>query len=108
MNEIKEKTRELIHAKTCSKELKEVATRWLEGLETDETFKKELKLDIMPIENLIAFASSEEGKNYFGDEVAENIVIHAKEIEANGGKYCDCEACKLVLEILNLFGKENR
>ena len=60
-----------------------------------EKYLAELEADIMPIDNLIGFAESEQGKAYFGPKAAE-IAAHAKEIKANGAKYCDCPACAAV------------
>lgn len=100
------KTKDLIEAPTCSKETKEAAIAWLQavGTEYEETETKkyiaELKEDIMPIDTLINFASSNEGKQYFGEETANHIVEHAKEIKAAGAKYCDCPACQAVEAIL--------
>ena len=104
---IEAKTRELIEAPTCSSETKEAAVRWLEALGTDrekaetKSYISELEEDIMPIEQLIAFAGSEAVKSYFGADTAAGIEAHAKEIKAAGGKYCDCPACLLVKEILD-------
>lgn len=100
------KTKELIDAPTCSAETKAAAQAWLNAAGTEaeaaETVKyvAELEADIMPIDNLIGFASSEGGKQYFGEETADGIVAHAEEIKAAGAKYCDCPACKVVAEIL--------
>lgn len=101
-----EKTNELIAAPTCSKEAKAAAQSWLKALGTDlqndETKKyiAELEADIMPIDNLIGFSKSEEGKTYFGAEAAANIASHAEEIKKAGAKYCDCPACLSVEAIL--------
>ena len=106
LNYIAEKTRELIVAPTCSNETKEAAQAWLNAIGTEsemaETKKyiAELEEDIMPIDNLIRFAGSDNGKAYFGEENAKNIESHAKEIKANGAKYCDCPACLVVSQIL--------
>lgn len=106
LNYVIEKTEELIAAPSCSAEAKEAAQRWLNAAGTDkeaeETKKyiEELEADIMPIDNLIAFAGSDEGAKYFGEETAGNIVSHAKEIKAGGAKYCDCPACLAVAAIL--------
>ena len=54
----------------------------------------------MPIDDLIAFACSDTGKDIFGEETARNIADHAKEIKADGAEYCDCDACAAALEIL--------
>lgn len=102
------KTRELINAPTCSSEAKEAAQRWLGALGTEnertetESYIKELEEDIMPIDNLIAFAGSDAGKGYFGADTAAGIVAHAKDIKAAGGKYCDCPACLAVKDLLDM------
>lgn len=106
MERIAEKTRRLMEAPTCAGELKEAAQRWLDSVgtetEAEETkaYLKELKEDIMPIEQLIGFAESEGGKAYFGADTAAGIAAHAREIQAAGARYCDCPACALVEEIL--------
>lgn len=101
-----EKTKELIAAPTCSKETKDSAQAWLDAVGTEKEaevtkqYIAELEADIMPIDNLIGFAGSEAGREYFGEETAGEIAAHAGEIKANGGKYCDCPACVAVAEIL--------
>ena len=106
LNYVTEKTQELIAAPSCSAEAKEAAQRWLNAAGTDkeaeETKKyiEELEADIMPIDNLIAFAGSEAGAGYFGAELAKNITAHAEEIKLAGAEYCDCPACAAVAEIL--------
>ena len=100
------KTNELIETKSCCKEVKEAARKWLASIgtekETEETKKyfAELEADIMPIDNLIAFAGSNDGIKLFGSETAKSILNHGKEIKTAGAKYCDCPACKAVSEIL--------
>ena len=60
-----EKTHELMNAASCSSEAKAAAQSWLDAVgterEADETkeYIAELEADIMPIDNLIAFAGSE-------------------------------------------------
>lgn len=101
-----EKTRELIAAPTCSAETKAAAQSWLDAAgtaaEEEETKKyvEELEADIMPLDNLIAFASSEEGRGYFGADAAEGIVSHAEDLKKAGERYCDCPACLAVAAIL--------
>ena len=103
------KTKELIDSPTCSSEAKEAAQSWLDAVGTDKEqaqtllYIQELEEDIMPIDNLIGFAESEQGKVYFGPKAAE-IAAHAKEIKANGAKYCDCPACAAVEAILEKKG----
>ena len=107
LHEISEKTRELIKAPTCCKELKESAQRWLDAVgtasekEQTEKYISELEADIMPIDNLIAFAQSENGSAYFGREKAAQVADHALEVKAAGARFCDCPACIIVGEILS-------
>ena len=100
------KTGELIASPTCSSETKQSAEKWLAAVgtekEAEETIQyvKELEADIMPIDNLIGFAESDGGAQYFGAETAKNIAAHGREIKAAGAKYCDCPACSAVEAIL--------
>ena len=98
-----EKTKQLIDAPTCSEETKLAA----QDSEQEETRKyiAELEADIMPIDNLIAFAGSEEGAKYFGADTAKDIAAHAAAIKSAGGQYCDCPACTIVAEILAKKGQ---
>ena len=101
-----EQTRQLIEAPTCSSETKEAAQNWLNAVGTEaqqeetKRYFAELQADIMPIDQLIAFAGSDKGVAYFGADTAAGIVAHAKEIKASGAQYCDCPACAIVAEIL--------
>lgn len=101
-----EKTHSLMNAPSCSSETKAAAQSWLDAIgtekEAEETKKylAELEADIMPIDNLIAFAGSENGIGHFGAERAQNITAHAEEIKRGGAEYCDCPACAAVAEIL--------
>lgn len=109
LNDVIEKTHELIHASTCSSEAKTAAQRWLESLGTEreaaetKRYMDELEADIMPIDQLIGFAESDHGIEYFGADTAKNIVAHAKQIQAAGAKYCDCPACTAAAAILGLL-----
>ena len=105
LNYVVEKTHELIAAPTCSGETKEAAQTWLNAVgtekESEETVKylAELEEDIMPIDGLIGFAESAQGRQVFGEKAA-GIAAHAKEIKAAGAKYCDCPACAAAEAIL--------
>ena len=107
---VKEKARELIQSPTCCAEGKAVAAEWLDAVGTEneaaktERLAEELKADIMPIEQLIGFAGSEAGMQYFGADTAKNIVAHAEEIKAAGARYCDCPACAAREAILKKLG----
>ena len=108
----KGKTQELLQSQTCCAEGKAAAKAWLEAIGTEqeaaetERYLNELKADIMPIDNLIGFAGSEQGAAYFGADTAAGIVAHAKEIKAAGAQYCDCPACAIVADILAKKEKE--
>lgn len=106
-----EATRELLDAPTCCAEAREAAQRWLDAIGTPtqegETKKyiAELEEDIMPIETLIQFATSQEGAAYFGADTAAGIAAHGKELAAAGAKYCDCPACAAAEKILSVKDK---
>ena len=101
-----EKVKELMAAPSCCEEAKAAAQEWLDALGPDheaEQAKKliaELEMDIMPVDGLLAFASSEAGVQVFGEEMAKNVAAHAKELKESGAKYCDCAACSAVAAIL--------
>ena len=101
-----EKTKELINAPSCCREAKDAANSWLDSIGTDKEaeetkkFIAELEEDIIPIDGLIAFASSEHGAQVFGAEGAKKMEEHAREIKAAGAKYCDCPACSAAAAIL--------
>lgn len=106
-NYVTEKTKELMAAFSCGKEAKEAAQAWLDAAGTDrekeETAKyvAELEADIMPLEQLIAFARTEAGAGVFGGtEAAEGVAKHGEELKAAGKKYCDCPACAAAEAIL--------
>lgn len=100
------KTKELINSVTCCKELKDAAQAWLDSLgaenekETTVCYINELEEDLVAIDDLISFAKSDSGQQYFGVETAKRIVEHAIEIKEKGSIYCDCPACALVQNIL--------
>ena len=103
---VTEKTHALMQAPTCSGETKAAAQAWLDAVGTAEqdaqtrAYVAELEADIMPIDQLIGFASSEQGAAYFGAETAAGVAAHAREIKAAGAQFCDCPACTIVAEIL--------
>lgn len=100
------KTHELMEAPSCNPETRKACERWLSALGTDREdeatalYLKDMREAIVPIDGLIAFAGSEQGKKVFGEELAANIEKHAHEIKAEGAKYCDCPACSAAQEII--------
>ena len=97
---------EKTHAYSCSAEAKAAGQAWLDAIGTEneaqetEKYIAELEADIMPLDNLIAFAESEGGAKVFGAEKTKEVAAHAKELKASGAKYCDCPACAAVEAIL--------
>ncbi|MDO4292251.1 MAG: molecular chaperone Hsp90 [Eubacteriales bacterium] len=102
---VTEKTQELMQAFSCSQEAKEAARAWLDAVgtekETEQTkaYLAELEEDIVTVDGLIGFAESEQGRAVFGEKAPE-VAAHAKQIKAEGAKYCDCPACAAVEAIL--------
>lgn len=101
-----ENTHELMDAVSCSVEAKEAAKAWLTAVGTENEaaqttkYVAELEADIMPVDNLIAFAESDAGAQVFGADHAKEVAAHAKEIKEAGAKYCDCPACAAAEAIL--------
>lgn len=102
-----EKVNDLISAPSCCPEAKQAGQDWLDAVGTEKEAEaskmllEEVKVDIMPIDNLIGFAGSDAGKGYFGEEVAANILAHAQEVKEAGGEFCDCPACAACAAILD-------
>lgn len=96
---IENETRCLMEAPSACREAKAAAQAWLDAVGTDKEaealkkYVKELEEDIMPVEGLIDFFSSEDGIRFFGQKTADQILTHAREIQKAGMKYCDCPAC---------------
>ena len=61
----------------------------------------ELKEVLLSIEELIAFAKSENAVKYFGEDDAREMLKHAEERKAAGEKFCDCEACAAAAAIID-------
>jgi len=108
--DIIQKAQELINAPSCCAAAKAAAKSWLDAIGTDREAgeaKKliaELKMDIMPVEGLLAFAESEAAVKVFGAEMAKNVAAHARELKASGAPYCDCAACAAAAAILEAEG----
>lgn len=103
---VTEKTRELIASPTCCADARQAAEAWLAAVGTpDEAaqtqkYIAELEEDIVTVDGLISFASSEAGAKVFGAEKAREVAAHGREIKAAGAKYCDCPACAACEAIL--------
>ena len=103
---LKEQVTLLMNADTCCPEAKAIAEDWLAALGTEKELAAtkallaELEEDIMPIDQLITFAQSEEAIQVFGAEMSKEVAAHGKEIKAAGALYCDCPACAAAEAIL--------
>ena len=97
--------KKMIAAPSCYSGLKEAGQNWIDSIgKADEKEKarkliEEIEGDITEIDDLVAFAHSEQAKGYFGANY-EGFVKHADELKASGAKFCDCAACLNGLEIL--------
>ena len=97
--EIIKKVHELIEAPSCCAEAKEAGNNFLKALGTPDeksaaqALIKELDEDVTSVDGLIAFAESDNGKAYFGEEKAKNLADAAHKAKDAGGKYCICAAC---------------
>ncbi len=102
------KLNEMTSIPYCCEEAKSAAADWMNALGTDKEAEQTAKLlteleeALLPIDNYIAFASSEAGVNVFGgEEGAQKEISRTKERKAAGAKYCDCPACAAALAILD-------
>ena len=100
-----ELTEKLI-ASNANAALKEAAQKWLDTMndraandQPSKDYIAALEQGVATIDELTAFVNSDKAKEIFGDKLGD-MQAHAAELEASGAKYCDCEACKLALEIL--------
>lgn len=103
---IKQQTEKLVAAPSCYAGLKEVASEWLAAAGTDKEqeasarYVAQLEGDVLPIEALIDFASSEHGIEIFGAEGAKTTLEAAKAAKEKGEKHCICDACQAGAAIL--------
>ena len=86
-------------------QLKEKAAPAIDKI-SDNEFIAKLKEGISTFSDNIAFFSSDEAKEKFGEEAAEQIRKHAEEMKAQGKTFCDCPACTKAREILKDLGVE--
>lgn len=104
-NNIIENTKELLNLR-CYEGLKNAAQEWLDSIGTDkeksasEKYVAALEESIVDIDTVINLFSSEIGIEKFGAEKAAEIASHAKEVKANGEKWCDCPACTAAKKVL--------
>lgn len=93
------KAKELMETSYCCTEAKEAAQAWIDALGSEgehtkaQALIKELEEDIMSVDDLFAFATSQEGKAKFGEATCLGIVEHANHLKEAGKQNCDCPAC---------------
>lgn len=102
--------RELTQEPWCCEEAKTAAEQWLRiekptPAETD-SFIKELKEDVMTVEEVLNLCLSPEGEAAFGKEEAARSAREYAEKKAAGLTYCDCGACQKALAILTALGEK--
>lgn len=91
----------------CYAPLKSAAEAWLNQVGTDAEDEATAKMiplledGVATVDEMLALFGSDEGKAKFGEELAGNIYAHASELQSQGEKYCDCDACKTALSILD-------
>lgn len=106
LNLMIEKTKAILAAPSCNPETRETCERWLASVDKPDfeaatkRYLEELAGDVVSIDGLIGFASSDKAKELLGAEGAEKLKEHAVEIKAKGAKFCDCAACAPAVEIL--------
>lgn len=61
----------------------------------------ELKADVCTIDEVIGLFTSAKGEELFGKDGAASMAEHAKEVKAQGSKYCDCSACAPGKELMD-------
>ncbi len=101
--EILTKLSELVTEPTCCSELREVADNYIKS-QTKENKKiliEELREDIVPIDGFIEFLSSQDGRDFLGEERARDTLGLAKKFKAAGNKICFCPACQTANLIYN-------
>ena len=104
--ELIETTKKLIAAPSCCQELKAVAQAWLNAVGTAgenaaaEALVAELKEDVCTIDEVIPFFESSLAVQYFGEEKAKELAALAHKVEADGGKWCFCDACAAGAKLL--------
>lgn len=101
----------LVKTGASKQETKDAAAAWLAASSDPEKVEQATEdfinyLDGRPntIENAIAFAEGP-AKAMFGEEAAAEILAINLARKENGEKYCNCEACGTVVEILTKFGR---
>ena len=98
----------LVNAPSCCPELKAVAQAWLVAVGTNQegtvtaALLQEAREDVCTIEHTLGFFESPAAEKIFGADKAKAMAVHAREIQAQGAKWCDCPACAACVKLLEL------
>lgn len=96
---VEEQIKALLQVPFACPEAKKAGEAWLKAengpheKEASIALIQELKEDIEPIENLLAFAKSPIAAKEFGEQKAKAFLAHAEELQKQGATHCDCPAC---------------
>ena len=101
--ELIQQVRNLIAAPSCYAALKEKAEAYLTAQDkaAADALVEELKADVQSIDAVIPFFGSDDAKKIFGAEVAGQLFAKAKQVKAEGGDTCFCDACTAGKAILD-------
>lgn len=92
----------------CCDELKKAAQDWLDSIgtgkeqEAGRKYVLELQDSIVTVDGMLAFLPTDEAKAKFGEETANEVYEHAKELKAQGIANCDCPACTAASSVLEV------
>ena len=107
-SEMKSTVEALLSAPSCCPELKAVAQAWLAAVGTSQeatvtaALLQEAREDLCTIEHTLGFFESPAAEKIFGAEKAKAMATHAREIQSQGAKWCDCPACAACVKLLEL------
>ena len=107
-SEMKPIVEALLSAPSCCPELKAVAQAWLVAVGTNQedtvtaALLQEAKEDLCTIEHTLGFFESPAAEKIFGADKAKSMAAHAREIQSQGAKWCDCPACAACVKLLGL------
>lgn len=106
------KVDEMLAAPSASATTKAAAQAWKDAVAAGQDAEAATKalMDAISehqttVDSVIAFFSSDAGKQLLGDGQAAAIA-REKERKARGAKWCDCAACRPCHELLAKFGRE--
>ena len=106
-----QKVEELLAAGSSSQQTRSAAQAWKDAIAASEDADAATTklLDAIDehhttIDELIAFASGA-AKDLMGAEAAAGMLAHARQIKAEGAKYCDCAACTATHKLLAKHGR---